>query len=220
MADDHLDVLADRSRALPVVDPDDRELTISCGAAVGAARVAMRYFGHTGQVELLPDPAEHDLLARISLGEPHTPTERDRALFEAIRWRRSTRQKFEDEPLPSELPQTLQDIAQDHDVELAIVTGDHQRSAVAETIAEADKEQYDDTDFRRELTQWINSKREAYDGMSLAAYGAPDLLSGAGALVIRTFDVGGGIAAQDRQVASGAPALLVVATGGEHETGS
>ena len=29
------ELLADRTRALPVVDPDDRELVISCGAALG-----------------------------------------------------------------------------------------------------------------------------------------------------------------------------------------
>jgi hypothetical protein len=32
---DHMDLIADRTRGLPVVDPYDRELTISCGA-IGA----------------------------------------------------------------------------------------------------------------------------------------------------------------------------------------
>ena len=35
IAGDHLGVMADRSRALPVADPQDRELVISCGAAIG-----------------------------------------------------------------------------------------------------------------------------------------------------------------------------------------
>ncbi len=43
---DHVDVLADRSRALPVVDPDDRELTISVGAAVYMLGIALQRFGH------------------------------------------------------------------------------------------------------------------------------------------------------------------------------
>jgi hypothetical protein len=33
-SDTAIDVLADRTRALPVNDPEDRELTISCGCAV------------------------------------------------------------------------------------------------------------------------------------------------------------------------------------------
>ncbi|MEO1398336.1 MAG: nitroreductase family protein, partial [Pseudomonadota bacterium] len=40
LLEDHLVVLADRTRALPVVDPYDRELTISCGAAIGHFEVA------------------------------------------------------------------------------------------------------------------------------------------------------------------------------------
>ena len=36
---------ADRTRALPVVDPDDRELTISCGAALFNLRAAARGLG-------------------------------------------------------------------------------------------------------------------------------------------------------------------------------
>lgn len=32
---DTLELRADRGRRLPVVDPEDRELTISCGAALG-----------------------------------------------------------------------------------------------------------------------------------------------------------------------------------------
>jgi hypothetical protein len=36
---DSVDVFADRSRSLPVVDPDDRELTISCGACVHHLRL-------------------------------------------------------------------------------------------------------------------------------------------------------------------------------------
>jgi len=42
---DRLEVLADRPRGLPVVDPDDRELTVSCGAALGMIEHAARGLG-------------------------------------------------------------------------------------------------------------------------------------------------------------------------------
>ena len=41
---DAVDLYADRTQALPVVDPEDRELTISCGAALFNLRVALRRF--------------------------------------------------------------------------------------------------------------------------------------------------------------------------------
>ena len=65
VGDDTLELYADRARALPVVDPRDRELTISCGAALFHLRVALRAAGRAGEVTLLPDPDDPDLLARV-----------------------------------------------------------------------------------------------------------------------------------------------------------
>ena len=45
---------ADRTRALPVVDPDDRELTISCGSALFNMQLAISYFGYRFETSLLP----------------------------------------------------------------------------------------------------------------------------------------------------------------------
>jgi len=38
-------LIADRTRALPVVDPNDRELTISCGAALDHLEIAANAHG-------------------------------------------------------------------------------------------------------------------------------------------------------------------------------
>jgi uncharacterized spore protein YtfJ len=88
---DTVELYADRTQALAVVDPEDRELTISCGAALFNLRVALRHWGYRrdDQVELLPDPADADLLARVRLvgGEPPAPEEI--ALSEAIPGRRT-----------------------------------------------------------------------------------------------------------------------------------
>lgn len=42
--DDWVDLIADRERRLPVVDPHDRELMNSCGATLTLLRTAMRRF--------------------------------------------------------------------------------------------------------------------------------------------------------------------------------
>jgi nitroreductase len=49
---DGIELYADRSRALPVVDPDDRELIISCGAALATLQIAMRHFGHPAALDV------------------------------------------------------------------------------------------------------------------------------------------------------------------------
>lgn len=215
VAHDHLDLFADRTRGLPVVDPHDRALVISCGAALGTMRAAGRRFGHALDIECLPAGDAPDLLARVRLGAPHAPTEADVARFEAIRKRRSTRTAYEDEPLPAGLAERLRTLARADDVELVMVTGDA-KAAVAALVASGDRAQFADPAFRRELGSWVHSRRAASrDGMSGSAFGMPDVLSGVGGLAIRTFDMGNGIGARDEQIATGSPALLLVATEGD-----
>src|SRR5438128_2094321 len=62
---DGVDVLADHSRALTVVDPDDRELFISCGAAAFTLRTALRHAGYEVGIYPFPDSAQPDCVARI-----------------------------------------------------------------------------------------------------------------------------------------------------------
>ena len=86
---DALELFADRSRALPIADPSGRELTISCGAALQFARMAARNLKREASVELLPDPDEPDLLARLRLGARASPTARE--IRRSRRFRNGTR---------------------------------------------------------------------------------------------------------------------------------
>ncbi len=52
--DDAVELFADRTRALPIIDPDDRELMISCGAALFHLLIAIWHFGYAGAVATLP----------------------------------------------------------------------------------------------------------------------------------------------------------------------
>jgi hypothetical protein len=213
---DRLYLRADRTRRLPVVDPADRALVISCGAALGNLRAAMLRFGYRGEIELLPDSSDPELLARIGLGGRHAPTEWECKRFRAITKRRSTRTKFESEPLPAGLAQRLTDLAAADRVEARVIVDEASKRALAALVAEGDREQFADQAFRRELASWVHSRRaSSRDGMSGSNFGMPDLLSPIGAAVIRTFDMGDGIAAKDQEIAAHSPALLVIATGGD-----
>ncbi|MCZ7596071.1 MAG: hypothetical protein M5U16_15150 [Hyphomicrobium sp.] len=54
LSDDHVDIVADTSRALHMVDPHDREMTMSCAAAAETMFAALRAFGLTGALTPLP----------------------------------------------------------------------------------------------------------------------------------------------------------------------
>ncbi len=63
---------ADRTRAMPVVDPEDRELSISCGAVLFNLQLAISYFGYDYETKFLPYGNSHDLLATVNVAEYHT----------------------------------------------------------------------------------------------------------------------------------------------------
>jgi nitroreductase len=62
---DVIELLADSGRQLRRLDPAGRELTISCGAGLFGLRLGLRRLGYLPAVELLPDPAQPQLLARV-----------------------------------------------------------------------------------------------------------------------------------------------------------
>lgn len=206
-----LEIYADRTRALPVVDPDDRELVISCGAALETLLIAMRHFGIGSDTQFLPDPNDGDLLARLS------PTEgdglaHDDDLFAQIARRRTNRQAFADRDIPVELSDRLVAEAESMGVWLQLVRGDD-RDALADLVAEGDRAQMADARFRRELAAWVHPNRSrARDGIRGYGFGFGDLMSHGGSLIIRSFDLGKGQAAKDRELAQGSPLLAVFGT--------
>ncbi|MGZ6729039.1 MAG: Acg family FMN-binding oxidoreductase [Gaiellaceae bacterium] len=210
---DALELRADRARALPVVDPHDRELTISCGAALYFLRAALRAVGETAAVETLPDPADSDLLARVTLEPPAEASHRERQVFWAMRARRTNRLRYDEREVPDELLHDLDSDAAEEGARFAVVKSEEDRMGLAALVAKADRLQADDKRFRRELAAWIHPNRShSRDGMPASALGISNRL---GPLTVRTFDWGRGRAAKDEQLALGSPVLAVLSTDGD-----
>ncbi len=208
-----VELLADRTRGLPVVDPEDRELVISCGAALFFLRVAIRHFGYTDEVRTFPNPDDPDLLAEVRLGAPYHATAEEHQLFEAITKRRTNRVPFQEREVPQEALNPLEAAATEEGAWLRTVREEATRNAVADLVAEGDRAQWSDRRFRRELASWMHPNRtRSRDGMPGYAFGFGELMSLAGPLMMRTFDMGAGRAAQDRELAGGSPVLAVLGT--------
>lgn len=211
-----ISLYADRRRACRVVDPDDRELLISCGCALYQLRVAMRRFGRLGEVEILPERSEPDLLARVHLGAGGETSIGEGLLFFAIRKRRTNRQPFRADQVPTPLLLALRNTAEEEGAWLDFIMGEETRYAVADLVATGDRRQWASKEFRLELSKWVHSNRSGcHDGIPGYAQGMDDLMSLAGPLVVRTFDMGEGQAAKDREVATGSPMLAVLGTSGD-----
>jgi len=207
------EVFADRRRALRVVDPHDRELTLACAAALYNLRVATEYFGRSYAVSLLPRSDEPDLLACLTLRLHSETSSEDVLLFHAVTQRRTNREAFRPDPLPGEILAELAEAAAREGAWLAIVTADEERHAVADLVAEADKIQWADRGFRRELASWLRTDAEHQaDGIPTHDLGVRDWMAFAGPALVRTFNRGNNQAARDAEIATHSPALAVLGT--------
>lgn len=213
LVDDRVELYADRTRALPVVDPDDRALVISCGAALACIVVALRHHGHAGDVAVLPSPAVPDLLASIGRGASHTPTGPERQRFAAIDRRHSHRGGFEDRAVPAGVLTALVEDAAELGVGLHSVTDAAAKRQVAALVAEGDRVQMSDPRFRAELASWVRTNyTRRVDGIPGYAFGIPGPLSLLGPLMMRHIDMGNRQAVKDQQLATTAPVLLMLTT--------
>ena len=208
---DRIDLYADRSRALPVADPEDRELIISCGAALHHLRLALAMAGLGAETVLLPDPDDPDLLARVTVSGTHDPDDLERDLGRQIARRHTNRRPFEPRPVPGTLLEGLGAAAREEGAWLEVVRGEGERALLADLIAAADRRQLADRRFRRELAAWTRSNvSRRRDGIPGYGMGFGAVVSVGAPLVLRTFDVGEGRAARDRELALGSPCLAVL----------
>lgn len=207
-----VEILADPGRLLRVVDPHGRQLHLACAAALFNLRVAAEYFGQGWTAEVLPDPAKPTFLARFTLHAGMDTSAEDVLLFHALTRRRTHRGPFLPDPLPGDLPGELAEAATREGAWLSVIDSEEGRHALAELISEADRLQWADPAFRRELAAWIRSEDSRPDGIPAHDLGIHDWLAFAGPALIRTFDRGKGQAARDADIAIHSPALAVLGT--------
>jgi nitroreductase len=214
-----VELRADRSRVLPMLDPGGRELTMSCGAALLHLRLAAARFGLAADVQPFPDSADADLLARVRLAGRRGPTEEERRLFNAITARRTHRLPFAEEEVPQRLLALIESAAGEEGAWLSLVPPGGARRVVAYLVARAERAQLKSEPFRAELAQWIRAGTgPGHDGMPPSAFGfatAADYVTPLVSFAVRTFDMGNCQAEVDRQLALEAPVLAVLGTAGD-----
>lgn len=196
---------ADRTRSLPVNDPDDRELIISCGCALMNLRAAAAHAGMHSEVRPLPEPGDRDLLAAVELrrGNIAPPAAE---LFPAIPRRRTCRKRFRDKAVDAGILRELGRQAEAEGAWLeAIETATHRRR-VAALVAQGDALQWSDPRWRRELAFWMRPRHRG-DGLAVPGVMAPLVRS-----VVRRFNMGKRTGAADSALAAQSPVLALLGT--------
>ncbi|OBI76244.1 NAD(P)H nitroreductase [Mycobacterium sp. E740] len=150
VCDESLHLYADPDRHLPNVDPDSRDLLLSCGIALHHAVVALAALGWHAKVHRFPNPGEPQHLASIEV-RPQVPGEVDIVLAAAIPRRRTDRRLYNSWCVP--------------EADIALMGARAARCGVMlrevallpklqHIVAEAVQQHVADDDYLRELTAW------------------------------------------------------------------
>lgn len=206
LGDSCIRLYADRTRALPVNDPEGRELVISCGCALLNLRVAAAREELATEVSIPIKTDDEDLLAEVRLIEGAAPDPSDLELFPSVQKRRTYRKKFADRDVDDSTIERLSTAVEKEGADLRIVRDQFNREQVAAIVAEGDSSQWANPSWRRELAAWMHPRRKG-DGLTVPGFAAPFARK-----VVRTFDMGNGVATKDAQLADESPVIATIST--------
>ena len=168
-----LSLYADGGRQLMAADPAGRQMLISCGAALFTARLAVRSAGRIPQTQILPDPADPLLVARLGWSGRAAPADYERQLFDQVLRRRTHRGGFDPLPLAPGLLAVLQAGARRDGAQLRIITDQAAAAMLAAAVQTAEQTLRLDSLRVQEMAAWVSppgSPRR--DGLPATSYPA------------------------------------------------
>jgi hypothetical protein len=169
-----LELHADHGRNLRQTDPDGREMLISCGAALYGLRLGFRKLGYLPAVEILPDPAQPALIARVRPGGRAQITRHERDMLAALPHRHTHRGPFAPVPVPGRV---LAGLCVDATAEGAVLVLIDQRDRLADLAALAEaagRAQRASPEIQAELRRWTRpAGSTARDGVPAHAWADP-----------------------------------------------
>ncbi|ACU36486.1 nitroreductase family protein [Actinosynnema pretiosum subsp. pretiosum] len=167
VAEDRIELHADTSRALRATDPEDRELRLSCGAALLNLRVALEGAGVRTTVAVAHGTGSGALAVLRRVGGAAQP---EPALVAAIPRRRTNRRPFRADPVPLGFRTALVRAAERERSWLHVVTDREERARLRGMVARAHRELDADPRVQAELRRWT--------GLRVGADGVPTRAAG------------------------------------------
>jgi hypothetical protein len=179
---DTVDIVPDRARRTPVVDPDDHHLWVSLGCATENLVRAAPAFGRHADVSVAATGV-HLALA--------PPAVQRSSRFEAIPQRQSTRAEYDGRALSIRELRQLEVAAADDSVQVLLLTDRARIKRVQDYVVAGNTSQVADAAFITELKSWIRfSERDAVarrDGLFAGSSGNPALPRWLGSLMFDLF---------------------------------
>jgi nitroreductase len=164
ITDDTAELRADRQRQAPAVDPDGRLLTLSCGAALHHARVALAGAAATVEVFRLPDPTDPELMAHVRITGAGAVTPAAIREQQAIALRRTDRRPFAEVEVPAGALDELRTATEREGAHLHPLRRDEVMTLAA-VASQAAAVELADPAYRAELARWTNRPAARGDGV-------------------------------------------------------
>ncbi len=156
--DDEVEIYADSSRAMKVLDPSHRQLVMSCGSALLNLRMAAKHYRHQPIVHTFPDQDKMNLVARVRIVLPGEVTLDEHRLFMAIKKRRTYRGEFAERLLAPIQIDALRAAAESEQVRVDILTKPEEKAAIGALIAEGERAHLSNDRLRDELSSWTGEE--------------------------------------------------------------
>jgi nitroreductase len=173
---DRIELHADSSRRLAATDPEDRELRLSCGAALFNLRLALEAAGVRPLVSMLPGHDAPGALAVIRRGGTIKMSDENRALLDAVPRRRTNRRPFLEAAVDPQQRHALVRAAELERSWLHVLTTPEERVQLKWFVQQAHAIQLGDGGVQAELAAFTGHRPGASDGVPPASAGVrPDM---------------------------------------------
>nr|QNO46686.1 hypothetical protein GCLKPONB_00017 [Methanosarcinales archaeon ANME-2c ERB4] len=208
---DCIRIFPDFTRALPVVDPDNRELYISIGCALENLAIAAKYAGYDPEVKYF-QASEPDECLLVTL--KHSKVTEDNNLFQAISRRHTNRREYNKQQIPAADLKKIESVPTEEGVTSLMLTEPGAIKEIIELVREGNRIQMNNDAFMDEITSWIrfsDSEAELHlDGLTSRAMGKSPAPGWLGRMFMRIFVGAKSQSKTDEKNMRSSSALMVV----------
>jgi hypothetical protein len=189
---------ADTSKWLNVADSDKRELYISLGCSIENLLLASDHFGMNYNIQYLPGENNPEIAAIFTYEDKMNEPDPD-PLFNEILKRLTNRNKFEDRTIDNSLLEELKSSAV-NDLKICFVSDKKKIEDINKLVIEADKTEFANPDFRKELGKWLGR----------GSFGSGKFMSGFSKFVVEHINIGKMIAKSDSKLMQSSPVFGII----------
>lgn len=164
LSGDAMDLFAERSRMLEVTDPDGHLAILSCGTALHHARLALAAQGWRAGVTRLPDPAEPDHLARLSVDEPAPVGPETERRAQNIELRHTERGPLTGDPIGPDELRAITEAVESQSIHVHVLRSE-QVYSLATATSHAQAVEAAEVEWQEELKRWTGGARDDGTGV-------------------------------------------------------